>query len=152
MKIRILLFITILIIIIFLYFINFFIPIIGFIPESLIITLINITTYLISILSLILDTLNEYLGKTVTDEGKDVNVEKLDKRKLNLISSIFILLFIIVNLHNNNWDFYNHIINITDFNTFLEDRLKNTTDLLEKTMEENDEFIDKINEITSKNK
>src|ERR1700722_3140042 len=102
MKIRILLFITILIIIIFLYFINFFIPIIGFIPESLIITLINITTYLISILSLILDTLNEYLGKTVTDEGKDVNVEKLDKRKLNLISSIFILLFIIVNLHNNN--------------------------------------------------
>ena len=150
MKIRILLFITILIIIIFLYFINFFIPIIGFIPESLIITLINITTYLISILSLILDTLNEYLGKTVTDEGKDVNVEKLDKRKLILISSIFILLLIIVNLHNNNWDLYNHIINITDFNTFLEDRLKNTTDLLEKTMEENDEFINKISEVARK--
>ena len=125
MKIRLLLSITILIIIIFLYIINFFIPIIGFIPESLIIIIINIITYLIGILSLILETLNDYLGKTVIDEDKNINIEKLDKRKLILISAIFVLLLIIFNLHNNNWDLYNHIVNITNYNEILEYRVEN---------------------------
>ena len=152
MKIRILIFITILIIIISLYIINFFIPLIGFIPESLIITLINIITYLMSILSLILETLNDYLGENVKDNDKDINIEKLDKRKLILISAIFVLLFIIVNLHNNNWDLYNHIVNITNLNEILEDKLKNTTDLLETTLNENTRFIDKITDFIGKNK
>ena len=152
MKIRILLYITILIIIISLYIINFFIPLIGFIPESLIITLINIITYLMSISSLILETLNDYLGGSIKDDVKDINIEKLDKRKLLIISTILIALLIIVNLHNNNWDLYNHIVNITNLNEILEDKLKNTTDLLETTLNENTRFIDRISEITGKNK
>jgi hypothetical protein len=147
MKIRILLFITILIIIISLYIINFFIPLIGFIPESLIITLINIITYLMSILSLILETLNDYLGGSIKDDVKDINIEKLDKRKLLIISTILIALLIIVNLHNNNWDLYNHIQDLTDLNTFLEDRLNNTSDLLETTLDQNNRFIKILDKI-----
>jgi hypothetical protein len=55
-----------------------------------------------SILSLILETLNDYLGGSIKDDVKDINIEKLDKRKLLIISTILIALLIIVNLHNNN--------------------------------------------------
>src|SRR5271155_971891 len=102
MKIRIIIFITTLLIIIFLYVINFYVPLIGFIPESLILILINIITYFNEYTSIILDTLNEYLGDSVKDEVKNVKDEKLDKRKLIIISAFLIGLLIIVNLHNNN--------------------------------------------------
>jgi len=152
MKIRIIIFITTLLIIIFLYVINFYVPLIGFIPESLILILINIITYFNEYTSIILDTLNEYLGDSVKDEVKNVKDEKLDKRKLIIISAFLIGLLIIVNLHNNNWDLYNYLLNLTDFNTFLEERLRNTSEILETTLNENTRFRESINKIIDRNK